>query len=51
VSSSDLFLMPHEKYTYLNSSIVREIARLNGIFEDFVHPIVYRALKKKLNEE
>ncbi|KAF0138417.1 MAG: pantetheine-phosphate adenylyltransferase [Stygiobacter sp.] len=46
-----VFLMPHEKYTYLNSSIVREIARLNGTFKDFVHPIVYRALKKKLNEE
>lgn len=44
-----VFLMPHEKYTYLNSSIVREIARLDGNFKDFVHPFVFRALKKKLS--
>ncbi len=44
-----VFLMPAEKYTYLNSSIVREIARLDGKFKDFVHPVVYRALKKKLS--
>lgn len=43
-----VFLMPHEKYTYLNSSIIREIARLHGNFKDFVHPVVFRALKKKL---
>lgn len=43
-----VFLMPHEKYTYLNSSIVREIARLKGNYTDFVHPVVHRALKKKL---
>lgn len=43
-----VFLMPHEKYTYLNSSIIREIARLHGNFKDFVHPVVVRALKKKL---
>lgn len=45
-----VFLMPHEKYTYLNSSIVRELALLNGNIKDFVHPIVYRTLKKKLTE-
>ncbi len=44
-----VFLMPAEKYTYLNSSIVRELARLDGKFKDFVHPVVYRALKKKLS--
>lgn len=43
-----VFLMPHEKYTYLNSSIVREIARLNGNFRDFVPPSVYKTMKKKL---
>lgn len=44
-----VFLMPHEKYTYLNSSIVRELALLNGNIKDFVHPIVLRALKKKIS--
>ncbi|HAP35611.1 MAG TPA: pantetheine-phosphate adenylyltransferase [Bacteroidetes bacterium] len=43
-----VFLMPAEKYTYLNSSIVREIARLDGKFRDFVPPSVYRTMKKKL---
>lgn len=45
-----VFLMPHEKYTYLNSSIVREIARLNGNFKDFVPPSVYKSMKKKLSK-
>lgn len=45
-----VFLMPHEKYTYLNSSIVREIARLNGNFKDFVPSSVYRAMRKKLRD-
>lgn len=43
-----VFLMPNEKYTYLSSSIVREIARLNGDVRSFVPPVVHRALKKKL---
>jgi len=29
---STVFLMPHEKYTYLNSSIVRELARLHTMY-------------------
>jgi len=43
-----VFLMPNEKFTYLSSSIVREIARLNGDVQSFVPPVVLRALKKKL---
>ena len=43
-----VFLMPNEKYTYLSSSIVREVARLKGNVRDFVPPAVQRALKKKL---
>lgn len=45
-----VFLMPHEKYTYLNSSIVREIARLGGNFKDFVPPSVHATMKKKLKQ-
>jgi pantetheine-phosphate adenylyltransferase len=44
-----IFLVPHEKYTYLNSSLVREIARLGGDVSQFVPPHVLRALKKKLH--
>ena len=43
-----VFLMPHEKYTYLDSSIVRELARLDGDFKAFVPPNVYKRLKIKL---
>jgi pantetheine-phosphate adenylyltransferase len=45
-----LFLMPHEKYTYLNSSIVRELARLGGDFRDFVPPNVYKRLREKIQQ-
>ena len=45
-----VFLMPNEKYTYLNSSIVREIARLGGDVRNFVPPIVYKALRNKLKD-
>lgn len=31
-----VFLMPDEKYTYLSSSLVKEIARLGGNIEEFV---------------
>ncbi len=44
---STVFLMPHEKYTYLNSSIVRELARLHTDVSDFVPVHVCRALKEK----
>ena len=43
-----VFLMPHERYTYLNSSIIREISRLQGDVKDLVPRSVQKALKKKL---
>ena len=42
-----VFLMPNEKYTYLSSNFVREIARLGGDVSKFVPPIVLRALRQK----
>jgi len=42
-----VFLMPHEKFAYLNSSIVREIALLGGDVSQFVPPYVLRALEKR----
>jgi pantetheine-phosphate adenylyltransferase len=44
---STIFLMPNEKYTYLNSSIVRNLASLHSDVCDFVPPIVQEALRKK----
>ena len=40
-----VFLMPNEKYTYLNSSIIRELARLHTDVSDFVPPSVHEALR------
>ncbi|MEM7396966.1 MAG: pantetheine-phosphate adenylyltransferase, partial [Verrucomicrobiota bacterium] len=42
-----LFLMPKEEYSYLSSTMVREIARLNGNIENFVPPRVLSALREK----
>jgi pantetheine-phosphate adenylyltransferase len=42
-----LFLMPHEKYTYLNSTLVREIASFKGNVSDFVPAYVKKQLQKK----
>lgn len=44
-----VFLMPHERYTYLNSGIVREIARLNGDVGEFVPPTVQEKLVAKFS--
>jgi pantetheine-phosphate adenylyltransferase len=46
-SVTTVFLMPHEKYTYLNSSIIREIAAFGGDISDFVPPVVLKSLKNK----
>lgn len=45
-----IFLMPHERYTYLNSSIIRELARYGAPVEEFVPPNVARALRER-NEQ
>ena len=44
-----VFLMPHEQYTYLNSSIIRNLASLNSDVSDFVPQVVIDALKKKFS--
>jgi pantetheine-phosphate adenylyltransferase len=42
-----VFLMPHENYTYLNSTIVKEVAQFGGDISNFVPPIVEKKLKEK----
>lgn len=39
-----IFLIPSEKYSYLSSTLVREIARLNGDVSSFVNSDVASAL-------
>ncbi|MFT6914865.1 MAG: pantetheine-phosphate adenylyltransferase [Motiliproteus sp.] len=43
-----LFLTPAEKYSFVSSSLIREVAALNGDVSKFVHPAVAAALKKHL---
>ncbi len=42
------FLMTHDKYSYLNSSIVKELISLGGDANCFVPPHVNERLKQKL---
>lgn len=46
-----VFLMPNEKYTYLNSSVVREIAKFGGKVDHFVPTFVEQKLKEKLSKK
>jgi len=41
-----VFLTPQEQFTFISSSLVREIAVLGGEVREFVHPIVEAELKK-----
>ncbi len=43
-----MFLMPNEDFSYVSSSMVREIASLGGDAAKFVPPVVAAALQKKL---
>ncbi|MFI5237325.1 MAG: pantetheine-phosphate adenylyltransferase [Ignavibacteriales bacterium] len=42
-----VFLMPNEKFTYLNSTIIRNLASLKSDVSEFVPPVVQKALKNK----
>jgi pantetheine-phosphate adenylyltransferase len=43
-----MFLMTSEAYSYISSSVVREVAELGGDTSELVPPNVYAALKQKL---
>src|SRR6478609_6811643 len=42
-----VFLTPQEQFTFISSTLVREIAVLGGDVRRFVHPIVEAELKKQ----
>ena len=46
---STIFMMPDEKYMHLNSTVVKEIAALDGNISAYVPAIVEEQLKSKLN--
>lgn len=40
-----IFLMPADEYSFISSSLVKEVASLGGDVSNFVHPIVFKALQ------
>lgn len=42
-----VFLTPQEQFTFISSSLIREIAVLGGETREFVHPIVAAELRKQ----
>ena len=42
-----VFLMPDEQYTYLSSSVVKEVCQRGAAVDGFVPPVVARLLRRK----
>jgi pantetheine-phosphate adenylyltransferase len=42
-----VFLTPQEQFTFISSTLVREVAVLGGDVSEFVHPLVAAELQKK----
>lgn len=42
-----IFIAASQDYTFLSSSVVREIARMHGDVSEFVHPVVVEAFEKR----
>lgn len=46
-----IFLTTNLKYSYLSSSIVKEIAEYDGEISEFLHPVIAGRVKDKLDEK
>ena len=44
-----MFLTPSEKFMFISSTLVREIAQYSGDVSAFVHPLIATALRQKFN--
>jgi pantetheine-phosphate adenylyltransferase len=44
-----VFMMPAEKYSYVSSRLVREVAQLGGPIDGLVPPLVVERLKSKVH--
>ncbi|HTU02682.1 MAG TPA: pantetheine-phosphate adenylyltransferase [Candidatus Sulfotelmatobacter sp.] len=45
-----IFLMPNQDYTYLSSRLVKEVALLGGVVDEFVPPLAARLLKARASQ-
>ena len=50
-AAETVFLMPSARYTYLNSTMVKQIARLGGDITPFVPEYVREKLLQKVGEK
>ncbi|MBC8209645.1 MAG: pantetheine-phosphate adenylyltransferase [Gammaproteobacteria bacterium] len=50
-SVETVFLTAAEKFAFVSSSLVREIARLRGDVSSFIHPEIHQRLTDKLNKQ
>ena len=48
-SVETLFMTPSEQHTFISSTLVREIAKLDGDVSAFVHPSVNAALRERFS--
>ena len=46
-----VFLMPADEYSFISSSLVKEVASLGGDVSNFVHPLVYEALNRHTSQK
>ncbi len=47
-SVETVFLMPSEEYSYLSSTIIKDVAHHGGTLTDFLHPEVAQRLKERV---
>jgi pantetheine-phosphate adenylyltransferase len=43
-------MTPAEQYTFISSTLVREVAALGGDVTAFVHPLVAKALRRRFGK-
>lgn len=46
-----VFMMPSEEFSFISSSLIKEIASLNGAIDSMVPPSVEKALKERLSHD
>jgi pantetheine-phosphate adenylyltransferase len=46
-----VFMVPKENFTFISSTLVREIATLGGDISHFVHPLVVAAFQRKFKRQ
>ena len=47
-SVETVFLMPSEEYSYLSSTIIKDVATHAGSLKDFLHPVVAQRLQERI---